>query len=306
MSRYLLANAMQAFTAQRLTHQTSGNPFTNPYLLATLILPHLETYLALHPEIQYLLLMYPPEHLGTVVALQKLIGIELLKVAQIVESGSKELPFRHIRGMSIGGENDDNSSKRSSPSSRSTSDVAVSKANYLLTSTATEKDIATFVSTVWSIEIDQDAGTTSPKGSLDNSQRKKKHRPPPLALKGETFSPFPKIGPQSPLSPTAIAATPVQPPLSPARSLKAHSIAEALRAFKPVKNKGSKSPLPEPPLPADLPPASGLDPGLDSGLDLGEESDDDMDERRLMPVFMQKTKLRKPNSRKALKFLGLD
>ncbi|CRK16492.1 hypothetical protein BN1708_011781 [Verticillium longisporum] len=48
--RYLVANAMQAFTAQPLANQTHENPFTNPYLLATLIVPHLEPYFVIHNE----------------------------------------------------------------------------------------------------------------------------------------------------------------------------------------------------------------------------------------------------------------
>ncbi len=94
---------MQAFTAQRLTHQSNENPFTNSYLLATLIMPHLETYLAAHSEVRFLLLEYPPEHLSTILALQKLVGVDIMKVAQIVDSHAKEpLPFTHVRGASIG------------------------------------------------------------------------------------------------------------------------------------------------------------------------------------------------------------
>ncbi|KAG7106378.1 hypothetical protein HYQ44_013974 [Verticillium longisporum] len=48
--RYLVANAMQAFTAQPLANQTHENPFTSPYLLATLIVPHLEPYFVIHNE----------------------------------------------------------------------------------------------------------------------------------------------------------------------------------------------------------------------------------------------------------------
>ncbi|KAM0330684.1 hypothetical protein ACHAQA_003636 [Verticillium albo-atrum] len=100
--RYLVANAMQAFTAQPLANQTHDNPFTNPYLLATLIIPHLEPYFVIHDEVRFLLLEYPPDHLATVLALQKLVGVDLMKVAAIVDSDAKgPLPFSHIRGASI-------------------------------------------------------------------------------------------------------------------------------------------------------------------------------------------------------------
>ena len=39
--------------------------------------------------------------------------------------------------------------------------------------------------------------------------------------------------------------------------------------------------------------------------DPNDDSDLDIEERRLMPLFMRKPTATKPNSRKALKFLGL-
>ena len=160
---------MQAFTAQRLANQTCGNPFTNSYLLATLIMPNLETYLALHTDVRYLLLMYPPEHLATVLALQKLVGIDVLKVAQIVDADSKEnFPFTDHRGTQ-GRSKKDGKPLTSSFCPRPSSDVSVSKANYLLTSTATEKDIATFVSTVWNIDIEEPVEALAERSSDENN-----------------------------------------------------------------------------------------------------------------------------------------
>ena len=40
-------------------------------------------------------------------------------------------------------------------------------------------------------------------------------------------------------------------------------------------------------------------------FDPTEDSDYDVEEKRLMPLFLQKPKKRKGDSRKALKFLGL-
>src|SRR5690348_15795307 len=77
---------MQAFTAQPLTKQTQSNPFTDRALLAALIIPHLETYLATHPEVRFLLIEYPSEHLPTILALQTLIGTEVMKVVGIINS----------------------------------------------------------------------------------------------------------------------------------------------------------------------------------------------------------------------------
>ncbi|KAK2592936.1 hypothetical protein QQS21_009343 [Conoideocrella luteorostrata] len=310
--RYLLANAMQAFTAQRLANQTD-NPFTNSYLLATLIIPHLETYLALHTDVRYLLLLYPPEHLATVLALQKLIGIDVMKVAQIVDSKSKEdSPFKHIRGASINSKSESKSA-RTPFSSRSSSEVAVSKANYLLTSTASEKDIATFVSTVWNIDIEE------PEAPVDEqwTEKPKKKKPPPLSMKKDQMSEIPKPSAQSPASPKSAsvsppsshnAAVPVPPipapapdsapPTSPAVSLRAPSLAGTIKTLKSIKSKRSLTKLRNKSAPQ-------TETESPTGLDFIDDSDDDLDERRLMPVFMQKRVIRKPNSRKALKFLGL-
>ncbi|PFH60465.1 hypothetical protein XA68_10899 [Ophiocordyceps unilateralis] len=291
--RYLLANAMQAFTAQPLANQTSDNPFTNTYLLATLIVPHLETYLAIHPEIRYLLLQYPPEHLGTVLALQRLVGVDLMKVAQIVDSNNKDnLPFTHLRGASIGSKSE---AKRSSPPPNSSSDVPVSKANFLLTSTASDKDIATFVSTVWNIQADVGDGDPSAL-TLLNRRRK----PSPLQLSRESFSPFPRVCPQSPISPrTATMASPPVPDLPPSM-VRPSSAAGSIRTAKSIKSKVSRCKSRGTTAPPPLDDAASI-----TTLDPTDDSDYDVEERRLMPLFMRKTGTRKPNSRKALKFLGL-
>lgn len=287
---------MQAFTAQPLTSQTSDNPFNNPYLLATLIIPHLETYLALHSEVRYLLLEYPPEHLSTILALQKLVGVDLMKVAQIVDSNSGDLgAFKHIRGGSI-----DRASEKSGPLGKPAgSDVIVSKANFLLTSSANEAEIATFVATVRNMLIDvsqfytpEEPPAPAKKPSLQ------KAKPAPLA---GNFSAFPKTnGLQSPTTPKYGYMPP--PLASPVSSTRPNSIAETVRTFKSratAKTKRTKSTKQRRPPTQD---------GAESIMtyDPAEDSDYDFEERRLMPMFLLKpSRMQKPNSRKALKFLGL-
>ncbi|KAK5997316.1 hypothetical protein PT974_02671 [Cladobotryum mycophilum] len=294
--RYLLANAMQSFTAQPLANQTSNNPFTNSYLLATLIIPHLETYLALHSEIRYLLLEYPPEHLPTVLALQKLVGVDLIKVAQIVDSANKDrLPFTQIGGPSVGNKSE-NKTPTLSPRS-SSSDITVSNANFLLTSTATEAEIAKFISTVWNIQAeasDSDVSDRFPHGKV---LRKKKTRPTPL---NSAFIPFPRssMSSQGGLSPTSCATSdPVSPTLASSRR------SSWIEKPKSPKHDGgvskhtrlfSRRKLPRG---GEISPVNNYDPSEDSDLEL--------EERRLMPMFMQKPSERKGNTRKALKFLGL-
>ncbi|KAI1408171.1 hypothetical protein F5Y13DRAFT_205028 [Hypoxylon sp. FL1857] len=165
--RFLIASAMQAFTAQPLANQTQDNPFSNPLLLATLIIPHLETYMAAHSATRFLLLEYPPEHLATVLALQWLVGVDLLKIAGILCSediDSKMYPGGKIPPrMNAHLRMNSGLSKISTRSGatlltptgmKQTETPSFSKANFLITSSANESEIATLISTIWKILID--------------------------------------------------------------------------------------------------------------------------------------------------------
>ncbi|KAK3396998.1 hypothetical protein B0T20DRAFT_247000 [Sordaria brevicollis] len=81
--RYLIGNAMQTFTSQPLTQQSKENPFSNPTLLASLIIPHIDTYLRGNDNVRLLLIEYPVEHLSTMLAMQKLMGSQIMKVVGI-------------------------------------------------------------------------------------------------------------------------------------------------------------------------------------------------------------------------------
>ncbi|KAG6012048.1 hypothetical protein E4U54_007763 [Claviceps lovelessii] len=291
--RYLLANAMQAFTAQRLANQMD-NPFANSYLLATLIIPHLETYLTLHTDVRYLLLMYPPEHLATVLALQKLIGADVMKVAQIVDSTSKaESPFSHIRraSASMKSKLESNSSRLPLSNQTTSSGIAVSNANYLLTSTASEKDIATFVSTVWNIGIDEVSG---PCTATESARTKSS-----ATVRDDYGTECSQITSESASRSSPLSKATASRELSlPAVSIRASCIGETTWTSKALKSKRNQSKLRT---------KNVLQMATEplTSFDYIDDSEDDMDERRLMPVFMQKHHLQKPNSRKALKFLGL-
>ncbi|XXG97721.1 hypothetical protein Hte_004030 [Hypoxylon texense] len=169
--RFLIASAMQAFTSQPLANQTQDNPFTNPLLLATLIIPHLETYLAAHSATRFLLLEYPPEHLSTVLSLQRLIGVDLLRVAGVLDAeidepkATKTPPRTHAHKrtnssktgiLAVNGTKSGATllSPTGSAKQGETSPPPFSKANYILTSSANESEIARLISTIWKILID--------------------------------------------------------------------------------------------------------------------------------------------------------
>ncbi|KAL7788490.1 hypothetical protein V8C43DRAFT_287728 [Trichoderma afarasin] len=287
--RYLLANAMQAFTALPLTNQTSDNPFANSYLLATLLIPHLETYLALHSEIRYLLLEYPPEHLATVLALQKLIGVDLIKVAQIVDPNNKDcLPFTQIGGPNVGTKINTKTPNLSPQSS--SSDITVSNANFLLTCTATSKDIAKFVSAVWNIQIETCDPEPSPKRK---SLPGKKPRPAPLDV---LLTKFPRSSLSTRSGPSPTSAEPTSSPESLTLSSRRQSFTDNIKTPKSetiYSRAFSRRRL----FRSDSASMTTFDHSSD-------DSELDLEERRLMPMFM-KTIEPKGNTRKALKFLGL-
>lgn len=74
---------MQTFTSQPLAQQSKENPFSNPTLLASLIIPHIDTYLRGNDNVRFLLIEYPVEHLSTMLAMQKLLGSQVMKVVGI-------------------------------------------------------------------------------------------------------------------------------------------------------------------------------------------------------------------------------
>ncbi|OLN92214.1 hypothetical protein CCHL11_01594 [Colletotrichum chlorophyti] len=297
--RYLIATAMQSFTAQPLANQTQDNPFTNSYLLATLIIPHLETYFSAHSGVRFLLLEYPPDHLATVLALQKLVGVDLLKVAQVLDANAKgPLPFTHARGSSLGVV-----STRSNPASATSSlhskasksatsatspeGLAVSKVNLLITSNATEAEIATFISTIAKI-----LGNIS---KFYLPEEKPKPEEIKVRRRSGNFSAFPPFT-KSAMSP------PMSPPSSSGRkhtrtssSIKTSgrppSVADTILSRRSKSRRSEKKTLGD--------SASFLTVEMDL------ESDLDLEARRLMPMFLKKNQSRKGNSRKALKFLGL-
>ncbi|KAK1977099.1 LOW QUALITY PROTEIN: hypothetical protein LZ30DRAFT_753050 [Colletotrichum cereale] len=292
--RYLVANAMQSFTAQPLAKQTHDNPFSNSYFLATLIVPHLETFFAAHSEVRFLLLDYPPDHLATVLALQKLIGVDLMKVAQVIDAAAKDpLPFTHVRGNSMGrvsprsdfasGSGSVQSKDSKPAASTSTRDgLAVSKANLLLTSTATDTEVATFVSTVRTILMTISRFYLPEKGSK-NPGKLRTGNPSPVTQ--QTMSP--------PMSPISIRSKRHNRTTSSVKSSpRTSSLGESIMVRRFKSRRGDKK--------------SALgDDGSIMTVDMEYESDLDLEERRLMPMFLKKNHTRKGNSRKALKFLGL-
>jgi hypothetical protein len=172
--------------------------------------------------------------------------------------------------------------------------LSYTKANFLLTSTATDAEIANFIAVIWKILME-----ISPYYQPEESSSPKTKTSPQ-----RTFSPFPKASPrpQSPLSPPSSVTrfnTAHRPP-SPSPSLKAPSIAETIKTIKSFRSRRG------PPPAKDERRTRQMDVESILTIDLEDDSDfEDVDVKRLMPIFMKRPPVSKGNSHKALKFLGL-
>ncbi|KAF7868318.1 hypothetical protein EAF04_004850 [Stromatinia cepivora] len=90
--RFLIASAMQTFMSQPLLARKGLDPMTDPRLLANLIVPHLETYLATNSLVRFLVLSFPFDQIATVIALRSLLGSDLVKVAGVLDTLSSDPP----------------------------------------------------------------------------------------------------------------------------------------------------------------------------------------------------------------------
>ncbi|KAK6193170.1 inducible alternative oxidase 2 [Pestalotiopsis sp. IQ-011] len=331
--KYLIAKAMQSYTCLPLAKQTRDNPFTNPKFLATLMVPHLETYLAAHNETRFLILEYPAEHHATVLALQKLVGTDLLKVTGIVSADSPEAqatsksPSPISRSADLG---------RPSLSSRySTRSVAetplISQANFVLASSATNSEIATLISTIWKILIEispyyipevspRSASSMEHRLSYINlvnptaSQTTLSNESAPLARARAMVQP--QEAPSGVATSEAVNLTPT--PTTPKKGTKRSSLSIRSSKSKRLTNsprtrlqkliaseRGATTAVAGEGVMISTSPVSSKHNS--SYFDVSEDEDGWLyqHERKYVPMFIRKPDIRKGNSRKALKFLGL-
>ncbi|KAL1871576.1 hypothetical protein VTK73DRAFT_2005 [Phialemonium thermophilum] len=160
--RYLIVKALQAFWGEELIYSgrcdLGDDPTTNDALLAALLIPQLETYLAAHTNTRFLLLEYPAECLPTILALQRYVGSDTLQVVGIINGGDID-PAEPLTkdGTFLGGANGRSpisrtlqSSSNHSPNFASRNAIpSFAKANFVLTSSATQSEIVAFTSAIW-------------------------------------------------------------------------------------------------------------------------------------------------------------
>ncbi|TGO40322.1 hypothetical protein BHYA_0039g00640 [Botrytis hyacinthi] len=90
--RFLIASAMQTFMSQPPPARKGLDPMNDPRLLADLIVPHLELYLATNSLVRFLVLSFPFDQIATVIALRSLLGSDLVRVAGVLDTLSSDPP----------------------------------------------------------------------------------------------------------------------------------------------------------------------------------------------------------------------
>ncbi|RYP08374.1 hypothetical protein DL764_001943 [Monosporascus ibericus] len=335
---YLVVNAMRTLSTQPSSDHALDGPFPDPYPLATLVIPILETYMSFHSKIQFLLLEYPPEHLGTILAMQQLIGGDLLKVAGILDDSAGELrpgpsgveeEKRHAAATASGARLlDSGAPPRTTPS--------FSKADFLLTSSATESEIATLVSAVWKILVNRSpsyvsdgapstsaAARDSPQNPGSGSENGPLARSPPIES-GIRYEPLDSaavmMGSQRPSStstshgvglPGSPASRPrprvprAPSPAKSSRSSTAGTVKKSSQRAKPRSVLGRELDVDGGSAVAPPYPASSSCDSFEDDQDDDEDGRFAAEERKYLPLFMGRRETPKGSSRKALKFLGL-
>jgi len=277
-------------------------------------MPHLESYLAAHHQVRFLILEYTADHLPTVLALQKLIGMESVKVAGIVggelrpstaPSGSERDAFAEL-GSVEGLEAFNN------PVSPKSTNARFTKANYILASSATQSEIAGFVSAIRNTLVAKSAAYRR-VDDADNTPHKPRRSRTKSSLshlqQESTFLSLSTLD-TPPASPRDFYSTAPQSPLHSSPSVQSGSgslipstttsenrnkllrggiflntAASRLRSFTPssMRSKTSDTTLP---------------------ISIDDDDEYDAEERRLMPLYLRR-EAEKGNGEKALKWLGL-
>ncbi|KAK3986260.1 hypothetical protein QBC44DRAFT_143483 [Cladorrhinum sp. PSN332] len=324
--RSLIASAMQAFTAQPLTRQCHGNPFSDRSLLAALIIPHLEAYLDRHKDIRLVLIEYPAEHLATVIAMQQLIGTESMKVIGILNSegdGSTLIrpltaPPRPEVEKTTGARFQNEFGDKVLALMGACS---FSKANFLLASSASDYERAAFIAAIREslISASEFYIPDIPLYKPSSTDRKSNRRPTLSINRSASTSHVSKS------KTGAIASRLDTPPASPADSYlatgglrpAAQSVFVDKDRIPRSHNKSNK--ITDRVRWADVnyaasPSHTSSSSRLVKSATMGEfhrteeddddEDDEDEDERRLMPLYLRR-QVERRQSRKALKVLGL-
>ncbi|PVH77859.1 hypothetical protein DL98DRAFT_517174 [Cadophora sp. DSE1049] len=181
--RFLISNVMQSYVNSSVTPH-APSPISDPHILASLLVPHIEAFLASNVSTRLLILHYSSADLATIFALRNLLGANLFKIAGILDSLASDPPSISRPGTSMSSrprsptptnalqketitarqQNGQSLHRESTTTLRRNSVtqslkktkfhatkpiVSFAKADYLLPSTATDSEIVTLLSGMW-------------------------------------------------------------------------------------------------------------------------------------------------------------
>jgi hypothetical protein len=160
--RYLIS---QAYSNLPSIVENTSDPFSDSEILAAYIVPQIEAYLALNMSTRLLIIHYSSDHLSTMIALRKILGQNIFKIAGILDSQPSNLtsiesnsrrrssaqPHTYSRSQrmtAIVSHNTTNNSSNLAQTKKRQSTVSFSKVDYLLPSPVTDAEISTFLSSI--------------------------------------------------------------------------------------------------------------------------------------------------------------
>ncbi|XMA10764.1 hypothetical protein WAI453_003555 [Rhynchosporium graminicola] len=158
--RYLISNVTQSYTTSSIT-PGAQSPISDPHVLAALLVPQIEAYLASNFSTRLLILHFSSANLPTILALQNLLGKNLFRIAGILDTLASDPPpiIRPGTALLFPSRPSTSMSSRSrltsSTSQTRKSKSSFAKADYLLPSTATDAEISTFLSGMWKILMEK-------------------------------------------------------------------------------------------------------------------------------------------------------
>ncbi|KAI9893603.1 MAG: hypothetical protein M1814_006399 [Vezdaea aestivalis] len=307
--RYLIASALSALPAD--SHPTlTASPLTHPTLMAELLVPHIEAYLAGNELTRLFLLKHEAAHLPLILELRRLMGEDIFKIASVLDPASTSVSdprgaspnllsnegtsMLNARSRFTAG-----TSNRAGPpaplslASRSPNpkgpDELLNKANFLISASATETDTRDFIESVRKVLVVKNHSfepetpiLAPPQSHAHHSSRSRHNR------NMSSTSTAAAVAAAAVQAANALPPPPV--PKSPTTAARARPRSRSRSRVATPKNDKD--------LAGDAASVVGVDP-----WDGFQDSEDDEMDRMFMPTIRRGG--RKPNSKKALKWLGL-
>ncbi|KAI9778362.1 MAG: hypothetical protein M1839_008149 [Geoglossum umbratile] len=85
-ARYLISNALQSIAQQSPIDDKTADPMAHPSVLAEILVPQIESYLAANESTRLLVLKFDPNMAQTMIELRRIFGDDIFKIATVTKS----------------------------------------------------------------------------------------------------------------------------------------------------------------------------------------------------------------------------